>query len=71
MATLQIPIFGPGTRPDASGELSFEPAQMAFPDGSADELIVEFSNSITRDGIYGSFEVPEHHVVDPQICRCS
>ena len=70
MATWRIPIFGSGTRFDNVGEPFLEPSQTKFGDGAADELLLVFPFSSTRDGVFGSFEVPDNYsasTTDPAI----
>jgi len=66
-ATHQISILGPGTKPDTSGEVFFEPYDVTATNDVWDRLIVRFGASITvepttRIGLHGGFVVPQNYV---------
>lgn len=62
MATHRIPILGWQTKPDASGEVFFEPHSIKATNDNWDHLVLVFNNSSSRDGISGVFEVPQDYV---------
>ncbi len=62
MATHRISILGPMTIPDTSGEVFFEPYDVADTGAVVIPLILAFNNSGTKDGVRGSFQVPEFYV---------
>ena len=62
MPTQRIPVLGPMTIPDSSSEVFFEPYDVADTGAVVVPLVVAFNNSGTRDGLRGSFRVPENYV---------
>jgi hypothetical protein len=62
MATHRIPILGPGTVPDTSGEVFFQPYSVVDAGAVIDPLVLTFNDSGTKDGVRGSFRVPENYV---------
>jgi len=63
MATHRIPILGGiGTIPDSSGEVFFEPYKVTDTAAVLDPLVLVFPDSGTKDGVRGSFRVPENYV---------
>lgn len=68
MATHRTPILGFATRPDDTGEVFFEPADLNF--GSNDlarQFLLALGNALAaqptvKHGVYGSFEVPKNYV---------
>ena len=60
MATHRIPILGPGTIPDSSGDVFFEPYTIK---GSVwGRLVLIFNDTDNRDGCAGGFVVPKNYV---------
>lgn len=62
MATHRHPIIGWQTRPDDSGEVLFEPYSIKATNDQWKHLVLVMNDSITRNGIYGVFEVPQNYV---------
>ncbi len=67
MATFRIPIIGPSTIPDATGECWFEPYSILATNDAWKHLIARFGSSNTaqptvRHGFYSSFNVPKNYV---------
>ena len=54
--------MGHGTVPDTSGEVFFEPYTIKDTAAVIDPLVLIFNNSGTKDGLRGSFRVPENYV---------
>ena len=68
MATKRIPILGPMTVPDTSGNVYFEPASSNF--GTNDlypHLVLVYADAGTRNGLRGLFEVPQDYVDTAEI----
>ena len=65
MATLRIPIFGPLTVPDSSGDVFFQPYSIIDSGAVIDPLVLVFNDSGAKDGIRGSFRIPENYVGSP------
>ena len=61
MATHRIGILGPGTVPDTSGNVFFETYSVTDTATILDPLILNFSFSSTKDGVRGSFIVPQNY----------
>ena len=55
-------ILGWTTNPDNSGEVFFEQASVKATNGVWNRQVAIFNDSITRDGLDGSFDVPEGYV---------
>lgn len=62
MATFRLPILGPGTKPDNSGDVFFEPYSIKATNDVWDRLVAVFNDSGTRIGIAGGFQVPQNYV---------
>ena len=62
MATHRISILGAGTIPDTSGEVFFQPYSIVDSGTVLDPLVLMFNDSGTKDGVRGSFEVPQNYV---------
>jgi len=62
MATHRIPILGSMTVPDTSGEVFFQPYTVVDSGAVIDPLVLTFNDSGTKDGVRGSFRVPENYV---------
>jgi len=71
MATLRIPIIGPGVRLDDAGNVRFETMQgSVWTGGTIDEFISVYPDTDTTDYLFGSFKVPENYssaTTDPAI----
>lgn len=69
MATHEIPILGAFTAPDTSGDVFFEPAEVAMALGTAvfDSLQVLTMVAPTGSdiGVYGKFNIPQNYVGTP------
>ncbi len=69
MATHDIPILGAFTTPDSTGEVFFEPAEVALDLGTAvfDTLpvITMLAPTGSNIGIYGKFGIPQNYVGTP------
>lgn len=65
MATHRIPILGHATVPDVSGEVFFEPYAIEDTGAVINPLVLVFQNSGTKDGVRGSFQVPQNYVGSP------
>ena len=62
MATLRLPILGPGTRPDTSGDV-FQSAYSVHATNDLFPIIIwAFNNSGVKDGLHGGFAVPVGYV---------
>ncbi len=61
MADFTIPILGFGTVPDSSGDVFFEPLSIKASSSGVDPLVLIFNNSGVKDGVRGSFIVPENY----------
>jgi len=64
MSTFRIPILGFSTKPDASGDVFFEPQKGT--NGFFDQLVLVFNDTSTKDSVYGSFQVPQNYVGTPK-----
>lgn len=62
MATHRIPILGWATKPDASGDVFFEPATVKATNDFFQELVLVFNDSGADDEIFGRFTVPQNYV---------
>jgi len=62
MPTHRVSILGPGTIPDTSGQVFFQPYKAVDTAAVLDPLVLTFNNSGTKDGVRGSFRVPENYV---------
>ncbi len=62
MATHRIPILGPGTVPDTSGDVFFEPYSIKATNDVWDRLVIIFNDTSTRIGVAGGFVVPKNYV---------
>jgi len=62
VATHRISILGSGTIPDSSGEVFFQPYTVVDTAAVVDPLVLTFNDSGTKDGLRGSFRVPENYV---------
>jgi len=65
MATHRIPILGFSTKPDASGEVFFEPQSVKGTNDFFDQLVLVFNDTSTKDSLYGTFQVPQNYVDSP------
>lgn len=62
MATIRIPILGHATVPDTSGNVFFEPYSITDTLAVLDPLVLVFTDSGTKDGVRGQFQVPQDYV---------
>jgi len=62
MATHRIPILGPGTVPDSSGDVFFEPYSIKASNDVWNRLVLIFNDSGNKDGCQGGFVVPKNYV---------
>lgn len=62
MATHRIPILGWKTVPDTSGNVFFEPYTIKATNDVWGYLVAVFSDTATRIGLRGSFDVPQNYV---------
>lgn len=62
MATRRESILGWATVPDPTGEVFLEPYSIKATNDVWKNLVVVFSDSGTRIGIYGLFDVPQDYV---------
>lgn len=62
MATHRIPILGWPTKPDASGDVFFEPASVKGTNDFFDALVLVFNDSSADDELFGRFTVPQNYV---------
>jgi len=67
MATHRISIFGVGSIPDTSGEVFSERYDVTDTAAVWKGLILAFKDSGTKDGISGSFPVPQNYVGSPKL----
>lgn len=67
MATHRIPILGPGTVPDSSGDVFFEPYSVKATNDVWGRLVTIFNDSGTRIGLQGGFTVPKNYVGSAKI----
>lgn len=67
MATHRISILGPGTIPDTSGNVFFEPFDVKATNDVWDRLVCVFNDTATRIGLHGDFAVPKNYVGAPKI----
>lgn len=61
MATVRLPILGPFTVPDASGEVFFQPADILLTTAPWKRLIPTFIFGTSKSGLEGSFAVPQDY----------
>ena len=62
MATKILPILGPATKPDASGDVFFEPYSVKATNDVFDQLVLIFNDTAAKDSIYGLFRIPQDYV---------
>jgi len=62
MATHRLPILGWATKPDASGDVFFEPQTIRGTNNFFQELVLTFLDSGNDDEVFGRFEVPQNYV---------
>jgi len=62
MATHRIPILGPATLPDASGDVFFEPVTIKATNDFFKGLVLVFNDSGNDDECFGRFHVPQNYV---------
>lgn len=65
MATVRIPILNFGSVPDASGDVFFQilsGVTSAPTSSTIDPIVLSFIESGNKDGVRGSFEVPNNYV---------
>ena len=62
MATFRLPIMGANTIPDDSGEVFFEPYSIKATNDNWEYTVLVFNDSATRNGVRGSFDVPQNYV---------
>lgn len=62
MATKRIPILGPGSIPDESGDVFWEPYSVKATNDVWNRLVLIFNDTGTRIGIAGGFAVPKDYV---------
>lgn len=62
MATHRLPILGWATKPDASGDVFFEPASVKGTNDFFDAMVLVFNDSGNDDECYGRFHVPQNYV---------
>ncbi len=67
MAIREFPILGPMTRPDASGDVFFEPYSVKDTGTIFDPMVLIFNNSANKDGVRGTFQVPQDYVGIPKV----
>lgn len=61
MATHRLPILGFATKPDASGDVFFEPASVKGTNDFFDGLVLVFNDSGNDDELFGRFQVPQNY----------
>lgn len=62
MATHTIPILGPGTLPDSSGEVYFAPYSLVDTGTVLDPQVLVYAVGTAKIGCKGTFRVPENYV---------
>lgn len=62
MSTHRLPILGFATKPDASGDVFFEPASVKGANGFFDGLVAVLNDSGNDDEMFGRFQVPQNYV---------
>ena len=62
MATHRIGILGPLTVPDIGGDVFFEPYTIKATNDVWGYLVAIFNDTAARDGLRGSFVIPENYV---------
>jgi len=62
MATHRMSILGAGSKPDASGDVFFEPFSVKATAAVFDPMVLIFNDSGNEDDFHGSFVVPENYV---------
>lgn len=62
MTTHRIPILGPATMPDSSGNVFFEPQSVKGTNDAFSQLVCIFNDTATRIGLGGRFTVPKNYV---------
>lgn len=67
MATIRIPILGPGTIPDTSGNVFMEPFSVKATNDVWGRMVFVFNDTSTRDGLRGGFSVPKNYVSTAKI----
>jgi hypothetical protein len=67
MATRRIPILGPGTIPDDSGDVFLEPYTVKATNDAWKRLMIVFNDTSGRVGLHGGFAVPRDFVGSPKI----
>jgi len=66
MSTFRIPILGFSTKPDASGDVFFEPQSVKGSNGFFDHLVCVFNDTAAKDSLHGLFQVPQNYVGTPK-----
>lgn len=67
MATHRISILGANTVPDTSGDVFFEPYSITDTTTTIDPMVLNFSFGSARQGVHGSFQVPQNYVGSAQV----
>ena len=68
MATHQLPILGPSTLPDTSGNVYAEPAAIVLQANDRySQLVFVFVDTATRILLGGAFIVPQNYVGTPKV----
>ena len=62
MATHRIPILGWSTVPESTGNVFFEPYSTKATNDLWEYLVCVFTDTATRDGLRGRFDVPQNYV---------
>ena len=62
MAIQRISILGFTTVPDGGGNVFFESAAVKATNAVWDRLVAVFNDTASRDGLHGSFDVPQNYV---------
>lgn len=62
MATHRISILGASTVPDTGGDVFFEPYTIKATNDVWGYLVVVFNDTSARDGLQGSFDVPQNYI---------
>jgi len=62
MSVIRIPILGPHTAPDDSGEVFIEPYSIKATNDVWKYSVFIFNDTATRDGLRGKFNVPKDYV---------
>jgi hypothetical protein len=66
MATHRISILGPGTVPEGTGNVFFQPFSALATTVESDPIVAVFVDPSSRIGLRGSFEVPKNYVDTPK-----